>query len=40
MKFGNTPAERDSASRITYNNTYPRTLAGADGEKTVYAMFS
>ncbi|MDD3262834.1 MAG: Ig-like domain-containing protein [Candidatus Absconditabacteria bacterium] len=40
MKFGNTPTERDSASRITYNDTYPRTLAGADGEKTVYAMFS
>jgi hypothetical protein len=40
MKFGNTPAARDSASRVTYNASYPRTLTGADGEKTVYAMFS
>jgi hypothetical protein len=40
MKFGNTTAQRDSANRVTYNNTYPRTLTGADWEKTVYAMFS
>lgn len=40
MKFGNTPAARDSASRVIYNATYPRTLTGADGEKTVYAVFS
>lgn len=40
MKFGNTPAARDSASRVTYNASYPRTLTGVDGEKTVYAIFS
>lgn len=40
MKFGNTPAARDSASRVIYNASYPRTLTGADEEKTVYAMFS
>ncbi|HCY21311.1 TPA: hypothetical protein DIC40_05720 [Patescibacteria group bacterium] len=40
MKVGNTPAARDSASRVTYNASYPRTLTGADGEKTVYAIFS
>ncbi len=40
MKFGNTPSERDSANRVTYDTNYPRTLTGANWEKTVYGIFS
>ncbi len=42
MRFGNSIAERDAASRVAYSPNYPRTLTGAggDGIKRVYAQFS
>ncbi|MCF7834899.1 LamG domain-containing protein [Candidatus Gracilibacteria bacterium] len=39
MRFGNSIAERNSASWIGYQSTYPWTLSGGGGEKIVYAEF-
>ena len=42
MRFGNSIAERDAASRVTYNTNYSRTLTWIDGDgiRWVYAQFS
>lgn len=39
MRFGNSAAERDAASWVTYNTSYPWTLSAGEGSKTVYAEF-
>lgn len=40
MRYGNSPAERDSAWWIAYTTSYTRNLTWDDGLKTIYAEFA